>query len=70
MRPPPVWQGMRTEIDQKNFKLLMWADELLCLFGAVWWIIAGVLLSIWTSEANAIGLPKTTQRNGYCTMAW
>jgi hypothetical protein len=38
--------------------------------GAVWWFIAGVLLSVWTSASNAAGLPGAVQRNGLCAMAF
>jgi hypothetical protein len=62
-------QGLRNNKD-RNYKLMLIIDGTVCLFGVAWWILCGVLLSIWTDQANDINLPGNNWRNGLSAMAW
>lgn len=64
-----VLQGLRNNKD-RNYKLMLIIDGTVCLFGVAWWILCGVLLSIWTDQANDINLPGNNWRNGLSAMAW
>lgn len=47
-----------------------WGSCCWTILGSLWWIAAGIILSIWTDQANKANLPHRDARNGLCALAW
>lgn len=61
-------QGLRRNpYKHKNARV---ADLVLCLLATCWWIACGIILCLWTHQANSNGLPRADWRNGLCVLAW